>query len=38
VYLLILVAGGAFWRKSLVGLDPLAASQILLVLIGIRNA
>jgi len=37
-YLLIVVAGVAFWQKSLVGLDLLAASQILLLLIGIRNA
>ena len=37
-YLLILIAGIALWQHSLTGLDLLAGAQILLLLIGIRNA
>jgi hypothetical protein len=37
-YLLIVSAGIALWKKSMTGLDLLAATQILLLLIGIRNA
>ena len=37
-YLLVAVAGVALWDKSMTGLDLLAATQILLLLIGIRNA